>query len=106
MYSIPILPGKISLDEINQQVIVIRKRISREKRFVNYVNVTSELCNYYKVPSVCQLNLNCGKRLMKETDIQQILDIVRLQAKVREKLYIFAKFIHLYLLILIEVCFC
>lgn len=70
-----------SIDEINQRVLQIRRKMCKNGQNVKVSEVSSELCSYYNVSNVCQLN-PIGRPIRKETDIKQILEIVLLQAKV------------------------
>ena len=73
-----------SLKEVGQRVNLIRKSISRRGDAVNYSNVTLELLKYYNVRSVNDLYLKNpnGRPITLERDIQEINNIIRLQAKV------------------------
>lgn len=73
-----------SLKEVGQRVLFIRKNISRRGDVVTFANVTFELCKYYNVRCVSDLRLRNpnGRPVTMERDIQEINDIIRLQAKV------------------------
>ena len=73
-----------TLKEVGQRINLIRKSIARRGDAVNYVNVTQELCKYYNVQNVCLLRLkkDDGRPVTLERDIPEIIDLIRLQAKV------------------------
>ena len=73
-----------TIKEVGQRVNLSRKSIARRGDAVNYVNVAHELCKYYNVQNVGLLRVKKedGRPVTLERDIQEINDIIRLQAKV------------------------
>ena len=73
-----------SLKEVGQRINLIRKNISRRGDSVTFANVSYELCKYYNVRCVNDLYLknSNGRPITLERDIQEINNIIRLQAKV------------------------
>ncbi|XP_066912062.1 uncharacterized protein [Clytia hemisphaerica] len=83
-----------TIKEVGQRVNLIRKSIARRGDAVNYANVSYELCKYYNVQNVSLLRVkkDDGRPVTLERDIQEINDIIRLQAKVNAFIQAFVTF--------------